>query len=201
MSNTFSQEDLDEIFDDGMKESKISIGTDFITDFSGTVNLHATFRPVEVMALRVGLGFLPFKQHTDLFNLLGQGNRPVKDTALSKGFYYSAAAHFIRPTGLSGFDYFYYLNFKHWNYVALDQFDVKKFKANFGIGYQLQLVAGLSIEARVGVYLGREKFIANEQFDDSGETIFHGYYIEEIGETGSSFFNGFDVGLGLNFNF
>jgi len=200
-NNLFSQDDMDEIFDDGMKESKIGIGTDFITNFSGTINLHATVRPIELIALRVGIGFLPLKKHTDLFNHLGEGNRPVIDTALSKGFFYTAAVHFIRPTGIAGFEYSYYFNFKHWSYTAQEQFDLKKFKACFGMGYQYQLIAGISIEARVGVYLGREVVAANEQFVYSSDFSFHDYYLEDVGDRGSSFFNGFDVGIGVNYNF
>ena len=197
------QDDLDEIFDDGLNESHLALGTDVITDLSGTLNVYANFRPIDALRLQLGVGVLPFGKYTDLMNLLGE-RLPVRDTALSTGFYNSFAVQLVNETPWPGFDYYYYADFKRWQYQAVqNQFQIKRFKACVGIGYSLQITGGLSFDMTVGVYLGREKVNTTENFMPLPfeEYEFHNHYFDDNSSFGSTFYNGFDIGLGLHYNF
>lgn len=199
----FGQDDLDEIFDDGLNKSHLALGTDVITDLTGTINVYANIRPIDAMRIQLGIGVVPFGKYTDLMNLIGE-RLPVRDTALSIGFYNSFGLQLVKETPWPGFDYYYYVDLKRWQYQAVqDQFKVKKFKGCFGLGYSLQISGGLSFDMTVGVYLGREKVNTTENFmlQQFGDVEFHGTYYNAITTEGSTFFNGFDIGLGLHYNF
>ncbi|MBI3134332.1 MAG: hypothetical protein HYZ14_06605 [Bacteroidetes bacterium] len=196
-----AQDDMDDIFDDGVSNSHVAVGTDLVTDFSGTINLYANLKPADFFRAQLGIGFMPLGSYTDFMNLPRREDLPIKDTLISGGFYYALGAHLVRETSLAGFDYFYYLDFKHWSYTAQSMYDMKRYKACFGMGYAYQVAGGLSFDMHLGVYMGHEKVTANEDFSTSSEAFYHGMYFSEVGDIGKTFLNGFDFGIGVNYNF
>jgi hypothetical protein len=196
-----AQEELDDMFDDGVKSnSKIAVGTDLFGLFSGTIHVHAAFRPIVPVRLQVGIGSTLTGSHIDLANYMNRDEFPVRDTNISAGLYYSVGLHvFPMPEVYQNF--YMYFDYRSWKYTAQEVFDMKKFKGSFGCGWTMPIKYGLSFEANFGVYLGKETVVANTNFDDGQLMDYRWSTYEETGDRRSQFFNGFDFGVGINYNF
>jgi hypothetical protein len=185
----FAQEDLDDIFDDGDKDSKLFIGTNINTLGTGTLNLFADFYPADFIRFQAGAGIMPFSTYRDYSFILSGFNNAVtsKHENLSGGAFYSLG--FAIKSGLDltiDFDYYYYAMFRYRTFgLNEDLFNVKQRKLSFGLGYLVGLPGRFDLDIMAGMALGRAKLFDSDLIEPN--LISEGRAV------------GFDLTFGINY--
>lgn len=154
----FSQDDLDDIFDDGDKESKFYIGTNINTLASGTLNVYGDFFPIDKFKLTAGVGLMPFNKHRDYtYSVPFKSDEiaTVHDN-LSGGTFLNIAAALVNTIDFGvDFNYYYYLNFRRNNFSANeDLHNYKLTKIGLGIGYLVGLPGRFNLDIQAGISNG-----------------------------------------------
>lgn len=201
--NSFSQEDLEDIFDDGVANPDwtINVGLDAATLIGGTVHLNGNIYFKDKAGLQVGLGFLPFGYILDVsspFGVLDDDEDRQARYDINGGTHMNLAFKYVKSYS-DTYKWYFYGMYKGWKFsrtekvIPVDPFnptsktlniDVKRRKYNIGSGITLTPFDHIGFDLRGGVYLGSNKF-------DDGETNY----------PRTAIFNGFDVGLGVFYQF
>lgn len=204
-SNVIAQDDLDDIFDDGDKESKIHIGTNITTLLGGTINASIDLTPVEMITLNIGAGFIPFSTHRDFSywrpEALSDEDLQVKDTMLSGGNYLTIAAKF-NATNLSdlALDYYYYVSYKMKNFNLMeDIIAVNQRKFSLGMGYKFRLIGRFNAELQLGISSATDNTILKSNDFVSTGIKTRGYELFDLNDSESVRAIGLDLGLSLTY--
>ncbi len=201
----FAQEDLDDVFDDGDKDSKIHVGTNITTLLGGTINAGLDLSPIEKLTLNVGAGFMPFSTHRDLSfwrpQSFDDGSMQVKDTAVSGGNYLTFALKFnANMFSDIDFDYYYYISYKRKNFNLMDDIiAVNQNKISLGLGYKFGLIGRFNTEIQFGVFSGSDITTLNsDNYTFTGlET--RGVTLYEMNDFEKRRVIGFDLGISLTY--
>ena len=202
----FSQDELDDIFDDGGKESQFKAGTSLLTFASGVPNIYVDYSPVEIFKVSVGIGIMPFENHNDygLVSAYYMHDIPMNDTALTGGNYFTASLSLLSNyNSESIFNYYYYVQFRQRNYSMInDYFKAKTTKISFGMGYSIDLMGRLGLDIRIGMYLGRDKTYIDEDYDLplSNSYNYRNVSFTNLQSERYERYPGFDFSIGLNYS-
>ena len=179
-------DDLDDIFDDGDKDSRFYIGTNINILATGTLNVYGDFYPIERFRISAGLGVIPFSSHRDYtFSLLNDQFTSVYRDVSGGTFYSIGLSYKSALENVVDFNYYYYLIFRNRNFGRLeDQFTIAQRKFSLGVGYLIGLPGRFNLDIMAGLASGRERV--------SDNSILNGI------STGTSFERG--VGFELTFS-
>ena len=156
---SFGQEDYDLIFDDGVKNTKIAIGTDLVTLCTGTVNFNASYNLSDKFQVKVGVGATPFGFIFDATSLLSD-EPPIMQRDLKTGSFLSGGIKYFlnKEHGLinSGAGAYYALYLERWkNLDALDNsFFYKRTKLNIVGGTNVGLFGNFNLDIEYGMSVG-----------------------------------------------
>lgn len=202
--SSFSQDDLDEIFDNGDRDSRFHLGTEILPWCTGVPNINASVQFYDDITLRAGIGIIPFGFYYDLNNWRPGENLPILDRDVSIGFYYDAQlkVRLAETKTLQDIDAFMYCGYQHWQYGYQDDFTVNRFKANLGIGNMIGLKGRFNMEIRYGFMIGRDRFTYTnsepfQEFETRFERNYSFGYYKKTEQTKLLMF--LDLGIGLNF--
>lgn len=153
-------QNLDDVFDDGDKDSKFYIGTSLNVLTTGTLNAYVDFFPIERLKLNVGLGFMPFDKFRDYsYQIPSDQDFGSVFNNLSGGTYYNFGLAVL--SGLEmivDFDYYYYINLRNRNFsIDKESLNIKHNKLSFGLGYMAGLFDRFNLDLMLGLSLGRER--------------------------------------------
>jgi opacity protein-like surface antigen len=199
LTNAFSQDGLDDIFDDGDKNSKFSIGTEVLTLAGGTPNIYLDYTPIELITLKLGLGIMPFHKHIDA--VLFRDHEVTLDSVSSGRFYDLNIKFNTQPSKDVDFKYYYYLGYKKWSYNYLQDIAVTRTKASFGLGYNFGLTGRFNLDLKFGVGFIMGKATTNSLFESTHDipTNFLNYSLYDNNDTDKRTQIGIDVGIGINY--
>ncbi|MFT4601678.1 MAG: hypothetical protein ACI857_001861 [Arenicella sp.] len=202
--SVFAQDDLDEMFDDGDKESRFLIGTEILPTITTVPNINFSIGVFDNFVIRPGIGIIPFGIYYDLNNWRPGGQLPILDREVSVGLYYDCLLRYDIKSDLFPADWklFVFGSYQHWNYNYKDDFTVNRDKGNFGFGNELGLRGKLNAELRFGFMVGRDKFEYHDQesfeeFDQLSERMYSFGYYKNPEQTKLMMF--FSFGFGLHY--
>lgn len=199
-------QDLDDIFEDGDKETSIQIGTSLFTFAGGVPNVYIDYQPIEMLNINLGGGIIPFNTHRDytLFSALMIADIPMVDTALTGGNYFTASLCLLSNYNFTGdFDFYYYIQYRRKNYTMInDYFKVRTQKTSFGVGYLFGLSGRFGLDMRVGIYLGRDKAYIAEGYDLGIQQYynFRNVSFNDLDDITYERYPGLDFSIGINFS-
>jgi len=194
---SYGQENYDEIFDDGVKNSKLTIGTDIMTFTTGTVNVNVGFNLSESIQLKAGLGATPFGVIFDATALLSE-EFPMLQRNLNTGYFLSGGVKYFlnKNHGLinSGSGAFYGIYLERWkNTNAINELvSYKRTKFNFVGGSNIGLFGNFDLDIEYGVSIG----LYTVETPTTGSVEIPGFDTEY---PGSNLIYGINFGLGLNY--
>ena len=168
--NLHAQDDLDDLFDDGDKDSPLHIGMDLVTLSTGTPNIYIEYRPATSFAIQGGIGFSPFSKVIDLvhMDLVSSADLPIIDTSLSTGLYTSLAGKlYFERFSFSDFDFYYYFDWEHRRYKHQTDFNVFRNKYNAGAGYEFGIFGRFTLDAQFGLLYASDKMTVDESYFDN----------------------------------
>jgi hypothetical protein len=171
LTNAFSQDGLDDIFDDGDKNSKFHLGTDFITWATGTVNIYTDITLTDNLKWQVGAGFTPFGLLFDVTDAIAGGEIPILEKNLNLGSYVNTGFKFypIKKYDVSkDLNSFYYLEMNRWgSKSSIPTIKNVRTKINFGAGINYGLSGRLNLEVQYGITYARLKYLqGSEQYEN-----------------------------------
>jgi len=194
---SYGQEDYDEIFDDGVKNSKLTIGTDIITLTTGTLNVNVGYKISENIQLMAGIGATPF-------GFIFDGNAVISEEYdliqrdLKTGSFLTAGAKYYpnKDRGLinSGEGAYYGVYIERWKNTNSIQNTVsyKRTKLNFVWGSNINLFGNFGLDFEYGFtagYLTVEDSFTNPSLISPSLT----------NNPESTLIYGINFGLGLNY--
>ena len=201
----WSQEDLDDVFDDGDKIGlDLKVGTNIITDLGGTLNLFVDLKPIDMFSIHAGIGVSPFPVIIDVMNFSSEV--PVLDTSkTSAGLYYNAgfAFHPNMKRYLTNLDVYYYFDFQRWQFKAVDIVNVRRSKFNVGMGISYSLGTNMSLDFFYGIYTGSDKMYLDEDVISNDYIFVRGGSVPPTTNSVNEYKTrilGFDAGVTFNFN-
>ena len=204
--HAFSQEkDLDEIFDDGDKDSRFFLGTDVMVLGTGTFNLNLEVKITDGFYIRPGIGFLPLGRLLDFsyWRPSDQGV-PIVDRKVSNGFYYDGLIRFdfSQTRLLYSLDGYFYAKYKHWQYDYKNDFKVERFKVSAGFGKSIGLKGRFHLDYFYGVVFSRDKltYLLHDELGDFDKVKARNYGFDRYKKPSlTKEFLFFEFGIGLKY--
>ncbi len=163
----FSQDDMDDIFDDGDKNSKFYLGTDFITWTTGTANVYLDYTITNNFKLQVGAGATPFGFLFDITDAIAGEEIPIYDTTLNMGSFLNTGFKFYpfkKYDASKDLNSFYYFEINRWaSKSAIPAIKNIRTKFNFGAGMNYGLAGRFNLIFQYGITYARLKYLQNSQ--------------------------------------
>jgi len=194
---SYGQENYDEIFDDGVKNSKLTIGTDIMTLSTGTVNVNVGFNLSENIQLKAGLGATPFGIIFDATAVLSE-EYPMFQRDLNTGYFLSGGVKYFlnKDHGLvnSGSGAFYGVYLERWknSNSLVEGISYKRTKFNIVGGSNIGLFGNFDLDFEYGVSVGL--FTVETSTENMVEIP-----NSENAYPGSNLIYGINLGLGINY--
>jgi len=192
------QDDLDEIFDDGMSNRHLRIGSDASILAGGTVAAFLDYHPKRELSYRIGAGLMPFGYQIDLSNI----NKavPVFDNSVNVGYFLQASFAFhYKFCWNQPFDIYHLIGIERWQFNADHGFNVKRTKVealSVGFGFDLGLKG--RIDTRFGIFAGIDKSIRNLN-ENSESRMFRGHYYSSNTYQRDEILTGMDASFEVSF--
>lgn len=172
LSTVFSQNDLDDVFDDGDKNSKFYLGTDFITWSTGTANIYTDITLTDNLKWQVGGGFTPFGFLFDITDAIAGAYIPILEKNLNFGSYLNTGFKFYpikKYDASKDLNSFYYLEMNRWSSKSIiPTIKNTRTKINFGAGISYGLSGRFNIDVQYGITYARLKYLQDTQQVKSG---------------------------------
>jgi len=194
---SYGQEDYDEIFDDGINNSKLTIGTDIITLTTGTLNVNVGYNFTENFQLKLGVGATPFGFLLDANSFVVEGEGlPLIQSDLKTGYFLSVGTNFYTGEGLMNItsDGYYGVYLEKWKNT--DSFNsvisYTRTKLNVVRGNSIALFGNFELNYEYGAYIGL--FSLKNSITDPVQISAYDYISPE-----RLFLYGLNLGLGINY--
>lgn len=185
LTPAISQDDLDDIFDDGDKNSKFYIGTDFITWSTGTANIYTDITITDNLKWQVGGGFTPFGFLFDVTDAIAGEEIPILEKDLNLGSYINTGFKLYpskKYDASKDLNSFYYLEMNRWASKSLiPTIKNVRTKFNVGAGISYGLTGRFNLDIQYGITYARLKYQKNGE-QHINKRIF-----------------GFNLGFGINY--
>jgi hypothetical protein len=174
--SSFGQDDLDEMFDDGGKRSKLQIGSDAVIIGGGTPNIYLDYRILTNVETHTGFGVIPFGFLLDITGWR-LNSIPLFSKNLQAGFYHNVGLRIFPYAGAQHFFKNFYINleWERWQFQTHQYFSARRNKINFGGGIKSPLAGRFNVDLNLGIFGGWERI------KGKGETIPIGWQAEVRG--------------------